>query len=335
MNKFTLIIIAFTIFSSCHSTTAIKKTNQDNTVEQYNYPHLGLPKKASIKNFNYAQFLNPNEKVKKEGINYIISENSKGENIARYFYFNTDTLISYTTYTSNYSDRIKHGLAKEYSINGNLIEEGMYNQNKKDGHWKLYNHKTKLLKSEGNYTNGKRTGTWKYYDYKGRLKKEYNFNNDEKNGKFIVYDTLSNIGIQGIYSENEFVSADTLIPLKDPEIYNSDELDEPAYFQSDCQTLTDIEEIKNCRIKAMLEFVFKTIRYPEIERENGISGTTTIEFEIEIDGSISNLNVIKSASQSMTDQVKRVINAMPKWMPGKKNGQKVRTRYILPVNFKT
>ena len=69
-------------------------------MEQNFNPYLGIPKKVKVKDFNYAQFLDAKKKVKKEGINYIVSENPQGENIVRYFYFQTNTLISYTTYTS-------------------------------------------------------------------------------------------------------------------------------------------------------------------------------------------------------------------------------------------
>ena len=331
MNKFQLILILFYIFSSCHSTSTIKNTNQTNNSKRhfssFLYPQRKIPK---IK-MDYSKFLGADEKVKLNGINYIVSENPQGENIVRYFYYQTDTLISYTTYSSYFTDKTKQGICREYSISGNLLEEGMYHQNQKDGLWKSYNHKTKLLASEGNYSNGKKTGIWKYYDNKLRVNKEYNFKENKKDGEFIIYDSLSNIAVKGMYQDGKFVRADTLIQLEEPEIYHSDELIEPPLFQADCSASDNIQA---CRDKAMLEFIYRNIKYPADARENGIQGTTIAEFEIKKDGTITNVNIFKGVCQSMSDEVERVFKSMPAWSPGRKNDHGVRVRYFLPVKFR-
>jgi protein TonB len=55
---------------------------------------------------------------------------------------------------------------------------------------------------------------------------------------------------------------------------------------------------------------------------------------IEKDGSITDARVTRSVDPALDKEALRVINSMPKWIPGKKNGRNVRVRFNAPVQFK-
>jgi len=86
---------------------------------------------------------------------------------------------------------------------------------------------------------------------------------------------------------------------------------------------------------ALMQFLSKNIHYPEEAEKNGIQGRVICTFIIEPDGSVSNTRIAKSVDPSLDREAMRVINAMPKWNPGKQNGQNVRVKYTLPLTFRT
>jgi len=63
-------------------------------------------------------------------------------------------------------------------------------------------------------------------------------------------------------------------------------------------------------------------------------GKVVCRFVVEKDGSISNITVIRSLDPGCDKEAVRVIKLLPKFIPGKQNGQAVRVYYILPVIFK-
>jgi TonB family protein len=99
----------------------------------------------------------------------------------------------------------------------------------------------------------------------------------------------------------------------------------------------DIEDIKErnlCSQKKMLEFIYTQIRYPKDARENLIEGTVIVRFVVEKDGSISNINVLRSVGGGCDEEVIRIIQSMPKWEAGLHKGEKVRVQFNLPVKFR-
>lgn len=84
---------------------------------------------------------------------------------------------------------------------------------------------------------------------------------------------------------------------------------------------------------ALLEYLAKTIQYPQIAKENGIKGRVTCSFIVNKDGSISNAEVIRGVDPSLDKEALRVINTMPNWIPAKQGGKVVRVRYTVPVTF--
>ena len=85
---------------------------------------------------------------------------------------------------------------------------------------------------------------------------------------------------------------------------------------------------------ALMDFIRTSISYPKDAAEQGLQGRVVLRFIIEKDGTISNSEVLKSASLSLDTEALRVVNSMPQWIPGKHKGKVVRVRYVLPVTFR-
>lgn len=84
----------------------------------------------------------------------------------------------------------------------------------------------------------------------------------------------------------------------------------------------------------LMEFLYSNIKYPTAAKENGIQGRVIVKFVVDTDGSIVEPEVIRSLDPSCDKEAIRVINAMPKWKPGKKDGKLVRVEFKMPINFR-
>ena len=81
-------------------------------------------------------------------------------------------------------------------------------------------------------------------------------------------------------------------------------------------------------------WVMTKLRYPQIAQENNITGRVLLQFVIEKDGSLTNIQVIQTPDSSLSDEAIRVLKTSPKWTPGKQRNQAVRVKYTLPVDFR-
>lgn len=84
----------------------------------------------------------------------------------------------------------------------------------------------------------------------------------------------------------------------------------------------------------LVSYVQNTLKYPLEAREKGIEGKVFIEFVVEKDGTLSSVKIQKGAYPSMDKEALRVVENMRAWNPGLLNGQKVRTKMVLPIAFK-
>ena len=85
---------------------------------------------------------------------------------------------------------------------------------------------------------------------------------------------------------------------------------------------------------AMMKYLSENIKYPVIAQENGIQGRVICQFVVNKDGSIVDINVVRSVDPSLDKEAIRVIKSMPKWKPGMQRGKAVRVKFTLPVVFR-
>ena len=85
---------------------------------------------------------------------------------------------------------------------------------------------------------------------------------------------------------------------------------------------------------AMYKWLSDNIVYPSAASEEGVQGRVVVEFVVGKDGSITNVRVVRPRHPALDKEAVRVVKAMPKWIPGRNNGQPVKVTYTLPVTFK-
>ena len=82
------------------------------------------------------------------------------------------------------------------------------------------------------------------------------------------------------------------------------------------------------------QWLASNLSYPAVAAENGVQGRVIVQFVVEKDGSVSNVQVVRSVDPALDREAVRVVKSMPKWNPGMNNGQPARVKYTLPVTFK-
>jgi protein TonB len=86
--------------------------------------------------------------------------------------------------------------------------------------------------------------------------------------------------------------------------------------------------------EALLKLISETIKYPAEAANNGIQGRVTLRFVVSADGSVKNVEVIRGVHPSIDQEAVRIVSTLPKWKPGKQNGQPVPVWFFVPVTFR-
>ena len=81
------------------------------------------------------------------------------------------------------------------------------------------------------------------------------------------------------------------------------------------------------------KWVNSRLVYPEIAKENGLSGRVTLSFTIKADGTLSDVKVLRGVDPSLDQEAVRVVKSSPKWVPGKQRVRAVAVSYTFPVIF--
>ena len=85
---------------------------------------------------------------------------------------------------------------------------------------------------------------------------------------------------------------------------------------------------------ALMKYLSSHINYPPMAAENNIQGRVVVQFVVEKDGKVGEVKVVRSVDKDLDKEATRVCKSLPKFTPGRQNGEAVRVWYTLPVTFK-
>jgi len=88
-------------------------------------------------------------------------------------------------------------------------------------------------------------------------------------------------------------------------------------------------------MEALFNYINLGIKYPAEERKAGVSGVVYVTFVVNKDGRISEAMVLRGIPDgpALDAEALRLVNAMPNWIPGKRDGEPVTVQYNLPIRF--
>lgn len=86
--------------------------------------------------------------------------------------------------------------------------------------------------------------------------------------------------------------------------------------------------------QSLYQFLANNLNYPKIARENQIEGRVILQFVVEKNGSITNIDILRDIGGGCGEEAMRAVALMPEWKPAVQNDIVVRSRFTLPVRFK-
>lgn len=86
--------------------------------------------------------------------------------------------------------------------------------------------------------------------------------------------------------------------------------------------------------KAFAKYLRKNLKYPKKARRMGIEGKVFVEFVVNKDGSLADIEIIKGIGGGCDEEAVRVLKNSPKWIPGKQRGKSVRVKMSVPIVFR-
>ena len=141
-----------------------------------------------------------------------------------------------------------------------------------------------------------------------------------------IVDNETKIEVAQVFAEFDDALAFNAAPTSGVEVLGG--FDDELFYSPEFQPR--FQGGDSSRFKAWVD---SKINYPAIAQSMGITGTVTVQFVIERDGSLTNIEVIGSADAMLDAEALRVIRSSPRWDPGKQGDVPVRAVFIIPIKF--
>jgi protein TonB len=84
---------------------------------------------------------------------------------------------------------------------------------------------------------------------------------------------------------------------------------------------------------ALLKYIADNTKYPQEAIDINLQGKVIVKFAVMHDGSVSRIEVLRGVSPLLDNEAMRVVSTLPKWRPGKQNGNPVSVWFMVPVTF--
>ncbi len=170
--------------------------------------------------------------------------------------------------------------------------------------------------------------------------KTANINYDGKSllvkGDSTAVDNLKNlIEIAGNYKIVRDVSSGNMILVRKSESISKQTLDSEEHEANSDEVFMVVDEMPEYPggIPELRKFLANAVKYPDEAIKKGIQGKVYVTFVVDKNGSISRAKIARGVNPSLDAEALRVVNTLPKWIPGKQKGQPVDVQCTVPINF--
>jgi TonB family protein len=266
---------------------------------------------------NFEVTFDENEKPLRYGYYYIVSTVPEGYKV-RVFHPEKKILTEEKLYSTP-ALTLLHGYYKSWWDDGSIREEGTYEFGRKHGVW-LEKEPAKGKSASGEYFNHRKEGLWTQLDTSGMVESVYNWKDDKRHGKFQLFDSAGTQTNEGIYRNDTLIGS--LFPI--------DVTTKP--YLRDCEE-AGVLDVFQCTDNVLKQYVYSELRYPASAREHKIQGQAFAQWDIEADGSVSNIRVPQALSDDIEKAVINVLEKLPSWRPATKKGVAVKSTVSMPLTF--
>ncbi|NOQ75152.1 MAG: TonB family protein [Crocinitomix sp.] len=261
--------------------------------------------------------------------------------------------------------KTKQGQFVYFRVLGTPQITGSYDRNLKSGIWNYISDKG-IVTAVGKYLDNKRTGEWRFFNKEGAKKSISNYIDGDYEGTYLEWqdDTLVTEGQykkdkkvgywQGWFSDgSKDYHGNYINGLRDGEWkfyfgsnkisaieqYKNGEATKAEWFDKEGNSITPKDPLEQEPSfpggpDAMNEFTRNNINYPEYAREMGEQGIIYVAFNIDGDGTLTDIRIRKGVSDSLDKECLRLVRTMPKWIPGIDHGRNSNVDFTVPFHFR-
>jgi protein TonB len=147
----------------------------------------------------------------------------------------------------------------------------------------------------------------------------------------VVEDTTVEVGLQ---TQDDLSNKAPEAPVEEVEVVVEEKqtvIEQPV--QAEIFTVVEEQPGYPGGDESRIRYLQENIKYPEEAKELGIQGKVFVTFVVEVDGSITDVRVLRGIGGGCDEEAIRVVRSMPKWVPGKQRGVPVRVQFNLPIKF--
>ncbi len=83
----------------------------------------------------------------------------------------------------------------------------------------------------------------------------------------------------------------------------------------------------------LMKYLVKHTKYPEIAKENDVTGKVYVQFVIDKKGKVTDVKLMRGVDPALDKEALRVVRALPDWKPGKQRGKPVKVSFQVPISF--
>ena len=146
--------------------------------------------------------------------------------------------------------------------------------------------------------------------------------NNYPSGQFDIW-----IGTYSEYSEEGYINGTlTITELED-------ENEEQLPPDEEVRVITEVSAEPIGGMGAFASYIGDNLEYPETARMMGIQGRVFIRAIVNIDGSLSDISIVRSVGGGLDEEAERIVREYPGWVPGTQGGRPVRSYITLPILF--
>jgi hypothetical protein len=222
---------------------------------------------------------------------------------------------------------------EDYDKNGNLLvkgQAGSRNGLTKKGSFEYYRPGGRLL-AKGFFEKGVRTGAWQYFNANGGLTTADELINEMPTVTFVKDSALEKgrclcYARHGYWEKIDLSTHDTMV-----DFYQTGDLitKDGGFIRVDKSP-----EYRG-GMEAFYEYVHRKIDYPRISRMKGMQGDAFFSFVVSAQGEVTKIKALRSVDYATNKIIERALRSTSGlWQPGIRDGKRVPTYLILPVQFR-
>lgn len=175
------------------------------------------------------------------------------------------------------------------------------------------------LVAMGKFKNSYRDGLWNFYDQHEEWIKTVRYNSDSTRNEIYGDKDATDIYIPYVETVDNLFFDEYGLPI---EVRPETIVDDPDEFA----------EFPN-GTAAMKEFIRTNVTYPPSAIKNKQEGKVYVSFIVELDGSLTEVKLLRGVYEDLDTEAIRVVKSMPNWTPATYNNQTVRSKCYLPITF--